>query len=112
MSSGDTPAVAATRVFMSFRSARRGVMHADERRRVKKVCLRKLEDELIEVFRRYAKRVHQGRLDGAGYLGDTGLVITTFDDVDSGEWHGIASFIVFNRWTAGPRRSSSGLPKA
>jgi hypothetical protein len=47
-----------------------GVTHADERWRMEKPILRQLEDELIEVFGRHAKRVHQSGLDGAGYLGD------------------------------------------
>src|SRR5262245_64702296 len=63
-------------------------MHSDERGRVEKPVLRQLEDQLVEVFRRYAKRIHQRRLDGGGYFGDPGLVITAFDNVDFGERHG------------------------
>jgi hypothetical protein len=109
MSSGDTPAAAATRVLMSFRSASRvflrppldegqiendqivGVVHADERRRMQKAVLRQLEDQLVEVFGRHAQRVHQGGLDGAGDFGDPRLLVAAFDDVDFGERHGMAS---------------------
>src|SRR5258706_10679019 len=100
MSSGDTPAAAATRVLMSFKSASRvafgrpamesdvedneivGVTHSDERRRVEKAAFRQLEDQLVEVFWRHVKRIHQGGLDGARYFGDPGLVVTAFDNVD------------------------------
>src|SRR5712675_2788270 len=37
-----------------------GIMHADKRWRVEEALLRKFKDELIEVFGRYPKRVHQG----------------------------------------------------
>src|SRR6516225_4967468 len=70
-----------------------GVMHSDERRRMEKSILREFEDQLVEVFRRYTKRIHEGSLDGAGDLGDPGLVVTTFDHVDFGKRHGIGSFL-------------------
>ena len=68
-------------------------MHADKRRRVEKALFRQFKDELVEVLGRDAKRVHQGRLDGAGYLGDPSLVVTAFDDMDLGERHGLISFV-------------------
>ena len=42
-----------------------GVMHSDKRRRMQKAVFRQLEDELVEVFGRHAKRILQGGLDGA-----------------------------------------------
>jgi len=54
----------------------------------RKRLLRKFEDQLIEVFGRYPKRVHQGRLDGAGHFGDPVVVVTAFDNMDFGERHG------------------------
>jgi hypothetical protein len=30
-------------------------------------------------------------LNGAGYLGDPGLVITALDKVNFGKWHGVGS---------------------
>jgi hypothetical protein len=54
--------------------------------------LRQREDELVEVFGRHAKRIHQSGLDGAGYFGDPGLVVTAFDNKDFDEWHGTTSF--------------------
>src|SRR5215510_10781492 len=68
------------------------VVHADERRRVQKAVLRQLEDELEEVVGWHTERVHQSRLDGAGYSGDPRLVVAALDDVDFGERHVIASF--------------------
>src|SRR6516165_1484727 len=62
-------------------------MHADERRGMKKPVLRQLKDELVEVLGRHAKCIHQGCLDGAGYLGNPGLVVAAFDNVDFCEWH-------------------------
>src|SRR5580692_9866535 len=70
-----------------------GIMHADERRCVEKAILRKFKDNLVEVFGRYAKRVHQGRLDSAGHFSDPGLVVTAFDNVDFCERHGMISFV-------------------
>ncbi len=64
-------------------------MHTDERRRVQKAFLGKFKDELIEVFGRHTKRVHQGRLDGAGHFGDPVLIVTAFDNMDFGERHGV-----------------------
>src|SRR5262249_37232300 len=48
-------------------------MHSDERRRMEKPVLRQLEDQLVEVFGRHAKRVHHVGLEGAGDFGDGGL---------------------------------------
>ena len=100
MSSGDTSAAAATRVLISFKRASRvslgrpwmkveiennqivGVVHADERGRMEKPVLRQFEYELIKIFRRHAKRIHQCGLDSAGYFCDPVLVVTPFKDVD------------------------------
>src|SRR5262249_52447401 len=86
MSSGDTAAAAATRALMSFKRASRvsfgrpldeseiesnqivAVMHADKRGRVQKTALRQFEDELVKIFRRHTKRVHQRGLNGSGYF--------------------------------------------
>jgi hypothetical protein len=62
-------------------------MHADERRGMKKPVLRQLEDDLVKVLGRHAKCIHQCCLDGAGYLGNPGLVVAAFDNVDFGKWH-------------------------
>ena len=59
---------------------------------MQKTVLRQLEDQLVKVVGRHAKRVHQGGLDGARYLGNPGLVVTAFDNVDFGKRHGTASF--------------------
>jgi hypothetical protein len=58
------------------------VVHPNERRSVEKAALRKLEDQLVEVFGRHTQRIHQGCLDGARYFGDPCLVVTAFDNVD------------------------------
>ena len=44
------------------------VMHADKRGRVQKTALRQFEDELVKIFRRHTKRVHQRGLNGSGYF--------------------------------------------
>ena len=60
---------------------------------MEETALRQFEDELVKILRGHAKRVHQGGLDGAGYLGNPGLVVTAFDDMDFGKRHGIVSFL-------------------
>jgi hypothetical protein len=57
---------------------------------MEKPVLRQLEDQLVEIFGRHPKRIHQGGLDGAGHLGDPGLIIAPLDDVDFGERHCLA----------------------
>jgi len=69
-----------------------GVIHPDERRRVEKAVIRQLEDELVEILGRHAKRVDQGCLYGARYLGHPGLVVTAFDNVDFCKRHDMAPF--------------------
>src|SRR5262249_52603000 len=59
-----------------------GVVHADERGCMEKPVLRQFEYELIKIFRRHAKRIHQCGLDSAGYFCDPLLVVTPFKDVD------------------------------
>jgi hypothetical protein len=68
------------------------VRNANKRRCVKKALFRKFKDELVKVFGRNTKRVHQGRLDSAGHFSDPGLIVTAFDNVDFGERHGFNSF--------------------
>ena len=58
---------------------------------MEKALLRKFKDKLVKVFGRHAKRVHQGRLYGAGYFGDPVLIVTTFDNVDFSERRGSTS---------------------
>src|SRR5215831_2650871 len=65
------------------------VMHSDERRRMQKAVLRQLEDQLVEIFGRHAKCIHQSGLYGPGYLGDPGLVVTALDKVNPGKRHGM-----------------------
>jgi hypothetical protein len=55
---------------------------------MEKPIFRHLEDQLVEVFGRYAKRVHQGGLDRSGYLGNAGFVVPALKDVNLGERHG------------------------
>jgi len=104
-SSGDTLAAAATRVLTSFQECEPrllrppfdegeiednqvvGIVHANKRRSVEKALLGKFKDKLVEVFGRHVKRIHQGRLDSAGYFGDPAFVVPAFDYVDFGERH-------------------------
>src|SRR6266436_2889054 len=67
-------------------------MHANKRRCVEKALLGKFKDKLVEVFGRHVKRIYQGRLDSAGYLGDPAFVVPAFDYVDFGERHEWVSF--------------------
>jgi hypothetical protein len=59
---------------------------------MEKPVLWELEDQLVKVFGRDPKRVHQGGLDSARYFGDPSLVITAFDYVNFSKWHGMTSF--------------------
>src|ERR1700730_14326614 len=74
-------------------------MHANKRRCVEKALLGKFKDKLVEVFGRHPKRVHQGRLNSAGYFGNPAFVVTTFDDVDFGERHEFASLAIGRKMT-------------
>src|SRR6267142_1703296 len=87
-----------------------GIMHAGKRRCVEKPLLRKFKDELVEVFGRHAKRVHQGRLDSAGHFGDPALVVTAFDNVDFSERHGSTSFAFCETINVGTMARASGQP--
>src|SRR5262249_32250556 len=69
-------------------------MHSDERRRMAKSILREFENQLVEVFRRYTKRIHEGGLDSAGYFGDPRLVVAAFDHVDFGKRHDRTPFLL------------------
>ena len=59
--------------------------HPDERWRMQKAALWQLKDELIEVFGRHPKRIHQRRLYCARYFGDPRLVVAALDNMDFGE---------------------------
>src|SRR5258705_7732745 len=85
-------------------------MHADKGRCVEKPLLRKFKDELVEVFGRHAKRVHQGRLDSTGHFGDSALVVTAFDNVDFSERHGSTSFAFCKTINVGTMAHASGQP--
>src|SRR6516225_4423916 len=131
MSSSDTPAAAATRdvdIVQQCKSSLPrspldqsnvennqivGVMHADERRGMKKPAVRQLKDELVEVLGWHAKCIHQGCLDGAGYLGNPGLVVAAFDNVDFRECHDRSPLCCHSRKSTLSKAATTrpGLPR-
>src|SRR5207247_5448611 len=105
-SSGDIPARATIRAFNSLSNARRisfgrpagderdfkhdevvGVFHSEKRRRVQEAVARKLMDDLEEVVRGNLQHADQRLLNGRGHVGETLLVVSTFEHMNFCEWH-------------------------
>src|ERR1700752_1274275 len=99
-SSDHIPARATIRAFNSLSKARRTSLgrpemnatsstmnHSEKRRRVEQAVVRKLMDDLEEVVRGDFQHADQRLLNGRGHIGETLLVVSTFEHMNFYEWH-------------------------
>src|SRR6266576_3512148 len=64
-----------------------GVFHSEKRRRVQEAVARKLMDDLEEVVRGDLQHADQRLLNGRGHVGETLLVVSTFEHMNFCEGH-------------------------